>query len=352
MLGRPRRSYPTVLGVAFGALLCANILWAVLLDPFKVFGVLDVNKRNFEPNTRYLKIEHLKKNDYGGFILGNSRVNGYGVDISTTLIGVNFYNMTAPGDTPTGILLKLRWLLEHQPIKHVVIAVSINDFVGNDGDNEWALHGLEHPDVSDRNGIFFYWKYIWAHPRHHLYNIYNNFIKEQTWWRFEKDTGHYYFTEIEQRLETDLDGLVAERYAAMPYFTPVDARIGASFLRDFDMAIKSAHQNGVPVTVIVSPHYYRAFLSYDVDTYADWLEEIVGIAGEVWDFSGLNSVTTDEQFYFDTSHFSFQMGELVLRRIFDPQHPMLSRYPGFGVRVTRSTLPDRIAVLKRERAEW
>ena len=55
-----QRSYwRLVLGiivVGFVANLAAN----ALIDPYRVFGLTDFNRKNFEPNTRYLKVAYLK----------------------------------------------------------------------------------------------------------------------------------------------------------------------------------------------------------------------------------------------------------------------------------------------------
>ena len=39
------------------------ILATLLIDPYRVFGITNWNKKNFMPNTRYLQIESLKSKD-------------------------------------------------------------------------------------------------------------------------------------------------------------------------------------------------------------------------------------------------------------------------------------------------
>ena len=71
------------------------------------------------------------------------------------------------------------------------------------------------------------------------------------------------------------------------------------------------------------------------------MKNIVNISGEMWDFSGITSISKDPKMYFDTAHYSFEAGALALRRIFSPLHKSLKSYPDYGFRVTPANINKR-----------
>ena len=58
--------------------------------------------------------------------------------------------------------------------------------------------------------------------------------------------------------------------------------------------------------------------------YERWLGDLVAVFGGVWDFMGLNSVTTDLSHYRDAQHFHPRIGTLIVDRLMGrpvaPQH--------------------------------
>lgn len=137
--------YVRFLLATIAGLFFLNLMWAIVLDPFKVFGIFDFNTRNWEPNTRYLKIEYLKKHEFRGFILGTSRVNGYDVEVATQLTGVPFYNLNADSETPYGMYHKLQWLFGRQAVSQIILGLDFDEFDQPLKRGEMDLQGQEHP---------------------------------------------------------------------------------------------------------------------------------------------------------------------------------------------------------------
>ena len=74
---------------------------------------------------------------------------------------------------------------------------------------------------------------------------------------------------------------------------------------------------------------------------------MVSIVGELWDFSGLTSISKNPKMYFDTAHYAFEAGALALRRIFAPSHKSLELHPNYGFKVTSGNVDKRLLIHKR-----
>ena len=323
-----------------------NLFIAVTLDPFRVFGISGFNKRNFEPNTRYLKIEYLKRNKAEGFIFGTSRVNGYSVELATKLTGIRFYNLTAASQTPYEMYRNLRWLIANRKPRMVIFALDFDEFDQPLQRYEFDLSRQEHPEVDETSRVLFLWKYLWPHPIHYVHSLYGNLIKKDTWYVFEPATGHYRFPLFDRMMAESPKQYVEERVSTNMKFR--DFRPNPDQLTYLTRAIQLARKNGIDVKVFINPENHRLFRSYDFSAYADWLRMVTRTAGTVWDFSGLNSVTKNDGQFYDISHFTFSAGSLALYRVFNPGHPSLSSLRDFGVRVTQDNLEERISALARE----
>jgi hypothetical protein len=69
--------------------------------------------------------------------------------------------------------------------------------------------------------------------------------------------------------------------------------------------------------------------------YERWIGDLTAAFGEVWDFMGLNSVTTDLSRYRDAQHFDPGIGRLITDRLLD--RPVAAPHGDFGRLVTSDT---------------
>lgn len=316
----------------FALLFVLNIAVAVVFDPFKVFGLTDFNQRNFEPNTRYMKIEYLKEHKFEGFVFGSSRANAYRTTTLEQLTGLKFYSLNVPSDTPHGMYMKLRWLLKRGKVKMVVIGL---DFDAFDHPLNWDAHDLihqEHPAVDGSFAPWFFWKFLWVTPRHHAINLYGNKIKAETWYTFDVSTGRYHFPLYRSQMIHSPKEFVSTRFTGP--MSPTSYSPNPEQLRSLGLMIDAAKMNGAKVILIINPYHHIKWTRMVKSEFRAWRERMLSFNVEVWDFSGYNSVTNDDRFYFDRSHFTPEAADVVLRRIFDPTHQDLYRHRDFGRRLT------------------
>jgi hypothetical protein len=330
------KRYVRTMLVCFCVLLAGYMATAVILDPFKVFGITKLNERNMEPNTRYLKIEHLKKhNDYRGFVFGNSRSNAFRTDLLSELTGLKFYNMNAQSDTPSKILLKLRWLVANQKVEAIMIGLDFDDVSRPIVRNLSILQEREHPAVRGESMTAFQYSYLWPNFRHLAITAYGNFFASETWYRFDSSQGRHDFPYYRAWMKKDPVEYIANRLVP---FERRDHVPNSKQMQKLQETVELARRHSIKTTIIVNPTSHRLFLSWRSGIYVRWLGQVANIAGQVWDFSGLNCVTRNDRNYYDISHFTEEVGDKVLRQIFKNNSGRSASMCDFGVLLTRDNI--------------
>ena len=104
--------------------------------------------------------------------------------------------------------------------------------------------------------------------------------------------------------------------------------------------------NGVNLRVIVSASFMLDKARYECDAFYDYFEEIVRICGEVWDFSDYNPINMNPYNYYDRSHCTKEVSELVMRTALQEG---FKGYDGFGQLLT----PDNVhEAMQKRKADY
>jgi hypothetical protein len=328
----------------------------LLIDPYKVFGLTDFNKKNFDPNTRFLKIEYLLKHEQlDSFILGSSRVNFYDVSLASLLSGHNYYNMTAFNDYPLSIRKKLEWLANNRKINQIILGMDYDHQAISETEDADLLR-QEHPLISGEPKLKFYYKYTAFQPETLILCIQSN-LEKTVKNIFDITTGQSKLVQKEQLRLAD-----PERYIASN-FKPASTREGKTKLikeepnklksiQELQKIINITKTKNIKTTIVVNPLNQHRFLTFDIDSYATWIRRMVEVAGQVWDFSGINSITKNDRFYYEDTHFTKQAGDLVLSKVFNNQKYVEDIPEDFGILVTQENLNAHLERLKQLQKDY
>jgi hypothetical protein len=101
-------------------------------------------------------------------------------------------------------------------------------------------------------------------------------------------------------------------------------------------------------TPVAEPMFALLVKEGRLDAYERWLADMTAAFGEVWDFMGLNSVTTDLSQYRDAQHFHPRVGQLIADRLMG--RPLPLGRADFGQRVTRDTLAGHMELIRSQLA--
>lgn len=137
-----------------------------------------------------------------------------------------------------------------------------------------------------------------------------------------------------------------------------DYKFSDQYLSDFKRIVDLCQKHGITLKVFISPSHaidleaIRATGRWEV--FEQWQREIVKIT-PVLDFSGYNSITTEPisnnmKNYADNSHYSKDIGDLVLNRILSYRAETVPN--DFGILLTPDNIESHILQLRTDREFW
>lgn len=315
---KPRIGYLESLLAGTLAILLAYTSFCFALDPLRVFGTSHFDRKNFEPDTRYVQFAYLEHHPQpNAFVLGSSRVNFYDVGVLDRLTGLRFYNLSASIESFQGIEQKVAWLLKNRPVAAVVIGLDY-DLYDVRADRTDLQH-VDPPQISGEWPLEFYARDLLIPPDLLRDCIVGN-LRSTTGYRFHVRTGEYW---IPQNAFAPGDHLVDR--GRFP------AAVALGQLRTTIDMLRTHH---VAYTLIVPPYSQARLMQFDPAGYVRWLRAVVAIGGPVWDFGDDNSVARNLHNYLDISHFDGRVGTWVLTRVFAGPAAQAGIPRDFGVLVT------------------
>lgn len=142
------------------------------------------------------------------------------------------------------------------------------------------------------------------------------------------------------------------------YYAKMD--VGNEAYSDFNDILLLCKQHKINVVLYISPAHanldgegIKAAGIYK--KFEDWKRKITLIANDqnitLWDFSGYNTITTEPvrtpmKYYWDSSHFTEEVGNFILERILSKDtDPMIPQ--DFGVQITPSNIESHIKNIER-----
>ncbi|KOR35601.1 MULTISPECIES: hypothetical protein [Planktothricoides] len=135
--------------------------------------------------------------------------------------------------------------------------------------------------------------------------------------------------------------------------------ISTAYLNDLKKVVEICREKNIKIKLFISPVHVSLWESRRLlnvwPSFEEWKRELVKIA-PVWDFSGYNSITTepigqeDMKNYIDPSHYTKEVGDLILNRMFDVNQETVPQ--DFGVLVTDKNIEEHLKQIERQRAKW
>lgn len=326
------------------------VLGNIIIDPY---GILrsDFSLQVQEPNTHFIKIKYLLKNRgrFDSFLFGSSRVGG--IDVKKIPNG-RFYNMTYSEGLPEEHLRNLRYMLE-QGVKVRSVMVGLDDFSYrvDPRSHDFDLLRQQHPAVSGKSWITFYSEYFVRFGR--FIPSLRDYIRQNVLHRPNRsgmiiiqdvfDSGRALCLNCDEMIDRDPDAHRAADKFSKPFHYDGD---------HLDVALQSirglvvlADEWGFRLTLFINPIHRTTYLDTDLPLMFRFKKELAQIS-DYYDFSGLNTVTTDNYYYHETSHFRERVGDMMLNRM--TGLPKVFVPKDFGALVTKQNVDEHLGRLMRQ----
>jgi hypothetical protein len=171
-----------------------------------------------------------------------------------------------------------------------------------------------------------------------------------------------------------------KKYQALHYYTNyiflsslpsqtkyyADMTLDQEVFDDFEEILKICKQNNINIKLYISP----AHANLDGEGIAAagkwelmeaWKRKMVTIADRyatpVWDFSGYNSITTElvrtpMKYYWDSSHFTEVVSDLILKRMLAPVESIKDVPADFGIRISGNNIEQHLARIRESRQKY
>ena len=326
------------LALVFAAM-ASNAAVNYVVDPFGIFRS-SFFPYQFQINERYLKIEHLKAHHqrYDTYLFGSSRIGTMQPDVvQKYLPGSSVYNFTLASGNIYEYLLHLEYFLNQGfTVKNLLIQIDIENMArygAHDSDNLRRLH----PDVTGESEYLYLAHYLVEFfPKNIRRKIRNN-LERHDYLEYDlEDGGAWTRREKEERMREDCCRYVANEAS---FHVKRERRIRASDLEETVAAVKRIRKlcrdNGINLYLFTMAQNAHTMDTFKVDAYLAFLGALAK-TGSYFDFSGYNSVTTNDCNYYEWSHYRPKVARWIAARIF---HDSSVDVPNdFGVWVTRENI--------------
>ncbi len=291
-----------LLGVLVGAILSVFVAVNVLGDPYNVFHAEHIRDVGVEPNKNFIKTKYMldQKGSYDTLIFGSSRVGFLYFDTSPY---ERYYNMSYSEGVPAEHLSNLKVLLENGvEIKRIFLGLDNISYLVDPALHEDLLIRMPYPEDGDLLGFY-------------LKNVSN---WEVTKMSFGLLTG---LQEIEignmpldvERFYQNGESVYNEDYETPenafeePYWDDYYEDRMDEALEEIREFKELCEENGIELTVFLNPLHYETYIRsvrHGLFTFMERLAEVT----PYYSFTGLNKYTTENQYFFETSHYKPEVG--------------------------------------------
>lgn len=269
-----------------------------IIDPYGVFHPPQTETAK-HVNLRYVKQRWLDDHcgDYGGFVFGNSRANGYETAALEEIYGTQFFNMTVPTESWRGIKVRAEWILDHCAPEIFVVPLG-------PGATRYPFFTEDYARIEPaRFTGSSEWRLRADYLRAPMPAVLNNEKAGGRGYSYDPATGHWRYPLSEESRasgrripsieECPLEGQVRN-------YTPRRYVNQYRVMADLE---ERAAARGVKIVWIVNPLSAAILRRQGAQLYVDWVDAILKQTGEIVFLGGYNAFTTNSLNYWDNSHF-------------------------------------------------
>ncbi len=332
-----------ILAVEFSLVALLNYI----VDPSGFFRYAtwrhDVSHQFLLVNMNFVKTRYIAQNPhkFDCLIFGSSRANA--IDVRR-LKEANCYNMFIGAGLPRYYLDNLRYILE-KGAKPKLVMIGLDEFsYKNDPAEEFTDYvRYPYPPAVHQNRVLFYLKYLVRYSSRSMKESFEGYEGKKPPIPYDHDTGLMIpDPKVEEAIDADPITYAKDPRFQQPFASSGD-RMDAA-LEEIRETVDLLKAHGIRPIVFMDPIHKTTYLATGLERFLLFEKELSKITS-FYDFSGLNSITTNNAYYLETSHFTFKAGALILARILN----IGVKVPAdFGVLVTRENIDEHLAYLRSQ----
>jgi len=304
-----------------------------------------------EPNQNFLKMDYLIHNNHGfdSFIFGSSRV---GKIDPTNIPGGSYYNLSYSEGVPYEHLQNIKLLIRNKVnIKNILIGLDDFSYQVNPTLHRYQPLRLPHyeTDSSALGEFSFFFYYLTLMPSIIDFKAFMcKYLIKDCIWGGDYDLYGTGLPVVPVRIDEYIESNTNIHNKDKKFLKPTLYRGNRirETISDLEKIIILSKRYKFRTIFFINPIHKTTYLGTNFINFLQFKKSFV-VLSDYYDFSGLNPVTSDNYYYYETSHYRKIVGEMIKDRIFMKGDEGLNR-AGFGVYVTKKNIDEHLLTLEQE----
>jgi hypothetical protein len=304
---------------ALAFMYCAAILLIalvnLLVDPYGLFGSRILTPNNV--NERFAKIYYLDKHrtEYSTYLFGSSTIGLMSPrTLDQYLPTEKAYNLYVSNGSMADYALLLNYFIKNRyPIKVIILQLDPDAFLKNDDSRGVDYSRRNLPEVTGESASMFYIDYLLSFSPQYIWEKLAANMRHAPYVLDVTDTGTWRNSVAEGMSPhewTKIEPTFGRKVA--PEYKGEDLDKNISELRQFVVA---ADENHIKVLLLTQATNHVAMGYLEEKAYLRFLSKVAEIEG-YWDFGGYNTITSNDDNYYDIHHARPAIADLMLGRMF------------------------------------
>ncbi len=324
----------------------ASVLMMIVVYLLLAMLYMYMKKRipiEYLPNSTMVKLEAIFSGEVKktSFIMGSSRVGALHPKRNKWI--EEYYLLNVASSAPCIYLRHIKWLLyKHVAIKNILIGVDNISYLSGTTPVITYVRKMPYAYLIDyyREYLLFQIKLPEALIGFFLSKAGKNI-------HYDKDTGAR--TEVGQdewiekhqqqhRCSPDFEKLPKINYGA----DKVDLAIS-----DIKDIVDICRENNIHLTIFINPMHGKVYRHLDKSKHYRFLKKLAGVT-DFYDFSGVNHITTDNYYYYETNHYRPLVGDMIVKRLFEKEK---IKQTDFGFYCTSKNINAHVNSLRKSESK-
>ncbi len=311
---------------------------AMLFDPYNIFHWEHIRNNGVEPNKAYVKMNNVLKNPdrFDSFLFGSSRMGFFDVE---KMDDGTYYDMAYSEGLPAEHLENLKVMISRGIVpKNVTIGLDDISYFVEPSMHKNQLFRSPYPWGSSlKEQGEFYLKYF------DLITI----AQSVEVVRDHKDVDPGYGERLLRTGTENLEIISEFNYEDTDatwcdYYEPRE-----KVLDEIRELIQLCRENNINLRFFTNPINGYTYAKDIANGYLVFLEELSQVT-DYYNFSGFNDITLNNALYYETSHFTPAVADMVIDRIYNDREDERLLSQGFGYYVTSDNVGELLDILKAQ----
>lgn len=327
-----------------------------VVDPYGYFRSQSGDCYDLDENDylRELKAEHIKhfSDNYDAYLIGGSKAGALRTEKLKELDGYNYYNCWVMSGNFQDYEAYTKYIVENTNAKKILLQISTTEIKQFDRESRGAIY--ETPAMlSGESKAKEYMSFLFKNLKLSFEELTDhstrypcletgerNLAKYYNYFNENKGTDEYYKFLMKKKVD--------EFYKTLVNGTKDRSSVTSQCIASLKRMKKMCDKNNVEFQVFVGSVFAGQMIGYEGDSFYNFLQEVVQVAGDVWCFNTYNDVAMNYYNYYDIAHYYYEVGDLMI----DTMAGKPCKYAGFGVLLNKDNVGAHIAERREYLAQW